>query len=299
MDKIKGTGCKIQTSFHERKPLKEIEHSITKRYRKRIWSKFVRAISEFNLVEEGDRVGVAVSGGKDSMLMAKLFQELKRHWEVNFHMEFIAMDPGYHESNRKLLIENCNYLNIPIHIFKSHIFDVVDNIAKDYPCYICAKMRRGALYSKAQQLGCSKLALGHHFNDVIETTLLNLFYGGSFKTMLPKLKSKNFKNIELIRPLYFVEESNVKAFMKNAGISPLNCGCIVAARKTSSKRYEVKDMVEKMKVNFKDIDKSIFHAAQNVNLDGILAWKKNGQLHSYLEFYDEEKENVEDTIEDS
>lgn len=299
MDKIKGTGCKIQTSFHERKPLKEIEHSITKRYRKRIWSKFVRAISEFNLVEEGDRVGVAVSGGKDSMLMAKLFQELKRHWKVNFHMEFIAMDPGYHESNRKLLIENCNYLNIPLHIFESHIFDVVDNIAKDYPCYICAKMRRGALYSKAQQLGCSKLALGHHFNDVIETTLLNLFYGGSFKTMLPKLKSKNFKNIELIRPLYFVEESNVKAFMKNAGISPLNCGCIVAAEKTSSKRYEVKNMIEKMKVNFKDIDKSIFHAAQNVNLDGILAWKKNGQLHSYLEFYDEEKENVEDIIEDN
>ncbi|BAH07802.1 tRNA 2-thiocytidine(32) synthetase TtcA [Clostridium kluyveri] len=299
MDEIKGTGYKIQTSFHERKPLKEIEHSITKRYRKRIWSKFVRAISEFNLVEEGDRVGVAVSGGKDSMLMAKLFQELKRHWKVNFHIEFIAMDPGYHESNRNLLIENCNYLNIPLHVFESHIFNVVDNIAKDYPCYICAKMRRGALYSKAQQLGCSKLALGHHFNDVIETTLLNLFYGGSFKTMLPKLKSKNFKNIELIRPLYFVEESNVKAFMKNAGISPLNCGCIVAAGKTSSKRYEVKDMIEKMKVNFKDIDKSIFHAAQNVNLDGILAWKKNGQLHSYLEFYDEEKENVEDIIKDS
>jgi len=293
VDKIKGTGCKIQVPFNERKPLKEIEHSITKRYRKRIWSKFVRAISEFNLVEEGDRVAVAVSGGKDSMLMAKLFQELKKHWKVNFHMEFIAMDPGYHESNRKLLMENCNYLNIPLHIFESHIFNVIDNIGKDYPCYICAKMRRGALYSKAQQLGCNKLALGHHFNDVIETTLLNLFYGGSFKTMLPKLKSKNFKNIELIRPLYFVEESNIEAFMKNAGISPLNCGCIVAAKRTSSKRYEIKDMIKKMKINFKDIDKSIFHAAQNVNLDGVLAWKKDGQLYSYLEFYNKERESAE------
>ncbi len=296
LDEVKETGCKIQKSLYEKKELKEIEHSITKRYRKRIWSKFVRAISEFNLVEEGDKVAVAVSGGKDSMLMAKLFQELKRHWQVNFYVEFIAMDPGYHESNRKLLIENCNYLNIPLHIFESRIFDVVDNVAKDYPCYICAKMRRGALYSKAQQLGCNKLALGHHFNDVIETTLLNLFYGGSFKTMLPKLKSKNFKHMELIRPLYFVKESDIKAFMKNAGISSLNCGCIVAAGKTGSKRYEVKNMIEKMKVNFKDIDKSIFHAAQNVNLDGILSWKKDGKSYSYLEFYDNEKENAEDII---
>lgn len=288
MDKIKGTGCETQFLFNDIRPLKEIEHSITKRYRKRIWSKFIRAISEFNLVEEGDKVAVAVSGGKDSMLMAKLFQVLKSHWKVNFYVEFITMDPGYHENNRKLLINNCNYLNIPLNIFESRIFNIVDNIAKDYPCYICAKMRRGALYSKAQQLGCNKLALGHHFNDVIETTLLNLFYGGSFKTMLPKLKSQNFENIELIRPLYFVKESDVEAFMKNAGISPLNCGCIVAAGKTGSKRYEIKDMIKKMKNQFKDIDKSIFHAAQNVNLDGVLAWKRKGNVHSYLEFYDRE-----------
>ena len=188
--------------FNERKPLKEIEHSITKRYRTHIWSKFVKAISEYNLVEEGDRVAVAVSGGKDSLLMAKLFQELKKHWRVHFEVEFISMDPGYHESIRRLLEDNCRYLNIPLHIFESDIFRVVDNIARDYPCYMCAKMRRGALYTKARELGCNKLALGHHFNDVIETTLLNLLYSGSFKTMLPKLKSKNFKGIELIRPLY-------------------------------------------------------------------------------------------------
>ncbi|MFL0194366.1 tRNA 2-thiocytidine biosynthesis TtcA family protein [Clostridium sp. WILCCON 0269] len=289
MDKINGTKGEILVPFNEAKPLKEIEHSITKRYRKRIWSKFVKAISEFNLVEEGDRVAVAVSGGKDSMLMAKLFQQINRRWKVNFQLEFISMDPGYDENNRELLISNCKYLDIPVHIFESNIFRVADNIAKNYPCYICARMRRGALYSKAQQLGCNKLALGHHFNDVIETTLLNLLYGGSFKTMLPKLKSENFENMELIRPLYFVHEADIEAFTKNAAIQPLNCACVVTKKRAGSKRYEIKDMIKEMKKNFKDIDKSIFHAARNVNLDGVLGWEKDGEYYSYLEFYNGEK----------
>ncbi|WP_294184789.1 ATP-binding protein [uncultured Clostridium sp.] len=287
MSKIEGTGCDILVPFSERKPLKEIEHSITKRYRTHIWSKFVKAINDYHLVEEGDRVAVAVSGGKDSLLMAKLFQELKKHWRVDFDLEFISMDPGYHESIRKLLESNCSYLNIPVHIFESNIFHVVDKIARDYPCYMCAKMRRGALYTKARELGCNKLALGHHFNDVIETTLLNLLYSGSFKTMLPKLKSKNFEGLELIRPLYYVKEIYIKRFIQGSGIWPLNCACMVEAERTGNKRYEIKDLIAELKKKYKDIDNSIFHAAENVNLDGILAWKQGGERHSFLENYDE------------
>jgi len=287
MDEIAGTGCDILVPFNERKPLKEIEHSITKRYRKHIWSKFVRAISEFKLVEEGDKVAVAVSGGKDSLTMAKLFQELQKHWKVNFGLEFIAMDPGYHEDIKKLLVSNCEYLNIPVHIFESGIFNVVDNIAKDYPCYMCAKMRRGALYSKAKELGCNKLALGHHFNDVIETTLLNIFYSGSFKTMMPKLRSQNYEGIELIRPLYYVEESYIERFIQSSGIWPLNCACMVAAKRIGNKRYEIKNMIKKLKKDFnKDIDKLIFHAAENVNIDSILGWEKDGEKHSFIESYE-------------
>ncbi len=288
MSGIAGEGCEILVPFNERKPLAEIERSLVKTYKKHIWSKFIKAIKDFKLVEDGDRIAVAVSGGKDSLLMAKLFQELQRHGQMHIELEFICADPGYHENIRELLIDNCKYLNIPLKIYESHIFDVVDDIAKDYPCYMCARMRRGALYTKAKELGCNKVALGHHFNDVIETTLLNVLYSGNFKTMLPKLKATNFEGIELIRPLYYVEEIYIQRFTQNSGIWPLNCACMVAAKKIGNKRYEIKEMIKNIKKDFNDVDKSIFRAAQNVNMESILGWQKGDKTYSFLDFYDEE-----------
>lgn len=287
MSKLSGSGCEILIPLSERKPIKEVERSIIKKYRKNIWSKFIKAVKDYNLVEENDKIAVGISGGKDSLLLAKLFQELKRHGKFNFELEFIAMDPGYNESNKELLINNCDYLDIPIHIFESGIFEIVDRIAKDYPCYMCARMRRGALYSKAQELGCNKLALGHHFDDVIETTLLNVLCSGNFKTMLPKLKSTNFENLELIRPLYYINEQHIKTFAQKNGIAPMNCGCVVAAEKTSSKRKRIKELINELKEDFENVDKSIFQAAQNVNINAILGWKKDDVKYSYLDFYDE------------
>lgn len=289
MSGIAGEGCEILVPFNERKPLKEIERSIITKYRKHIWTKFIRAIKDYKLVQEGDKILVAISGGKDSLLLAKLFQELKRHGQMSFELEFVCMDPGYHPDVKKLLIENCEYLNIPLKVFNSDIFQVVDNIAKDYPCYMCARMRRGALYSKAEELGCNKVALGHHFNDAIETTLLNVLYSGNFKTMLPRLKSSNFKGIELIRPMYYIEEASIKKFTQKSGIFPLNCACMVAAKKIGNKRYEIKDLIENLKKNFADVDKSIFRAAENVNMDSIIGWQKDGKQHSFLENFDEDE----------
>lgn len=288
MSKLAGSGCKTMVSAEERALLPDIERSIIKKYRKTIWSKFIKAIKDFNLISDGDKIAVAISGGKDSTLMAKLFQELQRHGNNNFELQFIVMDPGYHEDIKKLLISNCEYLNIPIHLFESNIFKIVDDIAQDYPCYMCAKMRRGALYSKARELGCNKLALGHHFNDIIETTLLNMFYAGCFKTMLPKLKSSHFQGLELIRPLYYVEEKYIENFTQESGIWPLNCACMVAAEKTGNKRYEIKDLIQELKKKYKNIDKLIMKATQNVNMDCILGWQKEGKRYSYLDYYNEE-----------
>lgn len=287
LSKLAGDGCEILVPFNERRPLKEIEKSIIKRYRKHIWSPFIKAIKDYKLIENGDKIAVAISGGKDSMLLAKLFQELKRHGQMDFEYEFIAMDPGYHPKIKELMIDNCNYLDIPLHIFESRIFEIADEIAQDYPCYMCARMRRGALYSKARELGCNKLALGHHFNDVIETTMLNVLCSGNFKTMLPKLKSTNFENIELIRPMYYIRERYIELFTQNSGIWPLNCACMVAAKKTSNKRTEIKHLIESLKDDFKDVDKSIFMAAQNVNMDAIIGWEKDGQKHFYLDEYED------------
>lgn len=284
---LAGTGCEVLVPFNDRKPLKDIERSLIKTYRKHIWSKFIKAIKEYNLIENGDKIAVAISGGKDSLLMAKLFQELYKNGNQNFELEFIAMDPGYHPDIRELLEENCKYLEIPVHIYDADIFSVADKIAKDYPCYMCARMRRGALYGKAKELGCNKLALGHHFNDVIETTMLNLLCAGSFKTMMPKLKAQNYEDMELIRPLYLVEELYIQRFIQNSGIWPLNCACMVAAKRIGNKRYEIKDLIENLKKNFKNVDISIFRAAENVNMEAILGWEKEGVKHSFLDEYDE------------
>jgi tRNA 2-thiocytidine biosynthesis protein TtcA len=290
MDNIAGEGCEILVPLNERKPLAEIERSLITDYRKPIWTKFVKAIKDYELISEGDRIAVAISGGKDSLIMAKLLQELQLHGKVNFELEYIAMDPGYHANIKELLIDNCKHLNIPVKIFESRVFDIIDNIAKDYPCYMCAKMRRGALYAKAEELKCNKLALGHHFNDVVETTMLNILYSGNFKTMLPKLKSKNFEGMELIRPLYYIEEEHIENFTQNSGIWPLNCACMVAAKKIGNKRNEIKDLVKDLKKNFNEVDKSIFRAAQNVNMDSILGWKQSGEKYSYLDFYDKDED---------
>ena len=286
MSELAGNGCQIIVPFDERKPLKEIEKSILKKYRKYTWSKFIKAIKDYKLVEEGDKIAVAISGGKDSLLMAKMFQELKKHGQVNFDLEFIAMDPGYHPDIRQLLIDNCEYLEIPIKLFDANIFEVADEIASDYPCYMCARMRRGALYNKAEELGCNKLALGHHFDDVIETTMLNLLCAGNFKTMLPKLNSTNFDGIQIIRPLYYIREESIIKFIQNSGIWPLNCACMVAAKKTGNKRYEIKDLIKSLGDNFQEVEKSIFRAAQNVYLDSVLGWEQDGKKHSFLEKFE-------------
>ena len=286
MSELAGNGCQIIVPFEERKPLKEIERSILKKYRKYTWSKFIKAIKDYKLVEEGDKIAVAISGGKDSLLMAKMFQELKRHGQVNFELEFIAMDPGYHPDIRQLLIDNCEYLEIPIKLFDANIFEVADEIVEDYPCYMCARMRRGALYNKAEELGCNKLALGHHFDDVIETTMLNLLCAGNFKTMLPKLKSSNYDKMQIIRPLYYIREESIIKFIQNSGIWPLNCACMVAAKKTGNKRYEIKDLIKSLGENFQEVEKSIFRAAQNVYLDSVLGWDQDGKKHSFLEKFE-------------
>lgn len=289
MNKIAGPGCEILVPFNERKPISDIERSIIKTYRKHIWSKFIKAIKEYDLIQDGDKIAVAISGGKDSLLMAKLFQELYKNGNRNFEVEYIAMDPGYHESVRKLLEDNCSYLEIPVTIYDADIFQVADKIASDYPCYMCARMRRGALYGKAKELGCNKLALGHHFNDVIETTMLNILCAGSFKTMMPKLRAQNFENMELIRPLYLIEEQYIQRFIQNSGIWPLNCACMVAAKKIGNKRYEIKSLIDNLGENFKNVDMNIFRAAENVSMNGILGWEKDGEKISFLDEYETEE----------
>lgn len=267
------------------KPLDEIERSIITTYRKHIWRKFVKAIREYELIEDGDKIAVAISGGKDSLLLAKLFQELHTHGNANFQLEFIAMDPGYNPDIRQLLEENCKYLNIPVKIFQTDIFEVADEIAKSNPCYMCARMRRGALYGKAAELGCNKLALGHHFDDVIETTMLNLLCAANIKTMMPKLKAKNFENMELIRPLYLVEEEHIKRFIRNSGVEALNCACVIEEKKIGSKRSEIKELIKELGKDFDNVQMSIFRAVENVHMDGIIGWEEDGRKHNFLEKY--------------
>ena len=268
---------------------KEIERSIIKKYRKYIWSKFIKAISEYELVKEGDNIMVCISGGKDSFLMAKCFQELKRHGKYPFNIHYVVMDPGYTEKNLDQIKENAKLLNINIEIFKSDIFEVVDKIADDSPCYLCARMRRGFLYSKAASLGCNKIALGHHFDDVIETTLLSIFYGSEVKTMMPKLKSDNFPGLELIRPMYLIKEESIISWAKSNNLTFLNCACKFTENNNleqNSKRKEIKELIKKLKEINPNIDRNIFKSLDNINLNCILGYIKNKEKHSFLENYD-------------
>ncbi len=278
--------CEWMTPTEELKDIKEIERSLIKRYRKYLWSKFIKGIKEYDLIQEGDKIAVAISGGKDSLLLAKLFQELKKNGHNNFELEFIAMDPGYHPEIRKLLEENLAHLEIPGKIFPANIFDVAEEIAKDNPCYICARMRRGALYAKAQELGCNKLALGHHFDDVIETILLNVLCAGNYKTMMPKLHAQNFEGMEIIRPLYLVEEKSIIRWMEYTGLTPLNCACMVAAKKTGSMRKRIKKLIEFLEEeDFANVKKSIFRSSQNVDISRVLGYEEGKEKYFFLDGY--------------
>ena len=272
---------------------KEIERSIIKRFRKEIWSKFVKAVKEYQLINENDKIMVCMSGGKDSFLMAKCIQELERHSDVKFEAKYVVMDPGYNKKNREYIIENAKKLNIPITIFESNIFDVVSSVG-DSPCYLCARMRRGYLYSKAQELGCNKISLGHHFNDVIETILLSMFYGSEIKTMLPKLHSENFSGLELIRPLYLVREKDVLAWKDYNNLEFLNCACKFTELTSSiekeniSKRKEIKKLIASLKEVNPNIDNNIFNSINNINLNTVLGYKKDGVKYSFLDDYNKE-----------
>ena len=269
------------------RPLEDIERCIVKRYKKHIWSKFLKAMNDYKLISDGDRIAVAISGGKDSLLMAKMFQELKKYSNIDFELVFLAMDPGYRDDIRVKLEELCKYLNIPVEIFESGIFRITDEIARDNPCYMCARMRRGALYNKAEELGCNKLALGHHYDDVIETTMMNILCSGNFKTMLPKIKSSKSGEMQIIRPLYYIREEYIKRFVRYTGIEPLDCACTVTSKKAGNKRYEIKELISSLSENFDNVEKSIFKAAQNVKIDSVLGWEKDGVKHSFMEEFEE------------
>ncbi|MBR6689782.1 MAG: tRNA 2-thiocytidine biosynthesis protein TtcA [Bacilli bacterium] len=272
---------------------KDIEKSIIKKYRKEIWSKFVKAVQEYELIKENDKIMVCISGGKDSFLLAKCFQEIIRHGKFKFDAHYVVMNPGYKLENLELIKSNAEQLNIPIEIFESDIFEVVDNISSESPCYLCARMRRGFLYSKAKELGCNKIALGHHFDDVIETTLLSMFYGSEIKTMMPKLHSTNFEGLELIRPLYLVKEEDIISWANHNELRFLNCACKFTEKNSndfenSSKRKEIKQLIKDLKKVNKNIDHNIFKSLDNVNLNCVLGTTKDGNKKSFLEYYDKE-----------
>lgn len=271
---------------------KEIEKSIIKKYRKEIWAKFIEAIKTYELIQDNDKIMVCISGGKDSFLLAKCIQELKRHGKINFEARYVVMDPGYNEYNRKYIEDNARILNIPIEIFESDIFDVVSTIDSKSPCYLCAKMRRGYLYNKAKEIGCNKIALGHHFDDVIETTLLSMFYGAEIKTMMPKLHSDNYEGLELIRPLYLVKEGAIISWRNYNELTFINCACRFTEgcsliNDGTSKRKEMKELIKKMRQINREIDHNIFKSMDNVNLNCVLGTKKNCEYKSFLDEYNE------------
>lgn len=269
----------------------EIERSIIKKYRKPIWNRFIEGIRSYRLIEEGDKIGVCISGGKDSMLLAKCIQHLQKYSDVNFDAEYIVMNPGYNERNYNKIIENAKTLEIPIKVFDSPIFEVVDKEGGTSPCYLCARMRRGYLYSRAQSLGCNKIALGHHFNDVVETVLMSMLYAAEIRTMMPKLHSTNFDGMELIRPLYMVREDDIIAWARYNGLEFIRCACrfteSVSEREQDSKRLEMKNLIRELKKTNKSADANIFRSIHNVNLSTIIGYRRgeHGEVVSFLDNY--------------
>ncbi len=272
---------------------REIENSLITKYRKSIWSKFVKGTKEFEMIEENDKIAVCMSGGKDSFVLAKCMQEIKLHGKIPFDLVFLVMDPGYTKENRKQIEDNAKLMNIPITIFESDIFQVVEDVTMS-PCYLCARMRRGCLYNKAKELGCNKIALGHHYDDVMETILMSLLYGGEYKTMMPKLHSTNFEGMELIRPMYYVREQDIIAFSKFHGLKFLNCACKFTERNhdenLNSKRLFVKNLIKELKQDNANIENNIFKSAFNVNLDTLIGYKSKDMVYQFLDDYKEKKE---------
>ena len=274
----------------------DVEESLRKRFRKSIWCKFTKAVKEYELVKEGDKIAVCISGGKDSMLMAKLFQELKLHNKVSFDLTFLVMNPGYSPENLEIIKKNAKKLHIPITIFETDIFDSVYNVEKS-PCYLCARMRRGHLYNKAKELGCNKIALGHHYDDVIETILMGMLYGAQVQTMMPKLHSTNFEGMELIRPLYLVREDSIKEWRDYNHLGFIQCACRFTDTCTTcnsdgsnkSKRQEIKQLIKEMKETNPFVEGNIFRSVENVNLSTVIAYKQGGVKHHFLDTYDEKK----------
>lgn len=293
-DNICNDSDKLTGSFAELSRVREIEQSITKRrrFKENIFSRFTKAVVEFDMIKPYDKIAVCISGGKDSMLMAKLFQELKRHDKFPFELEFIVMDPGYSEPNRRAIEDNSQRLGIPIHIFETRIFDAVYKIDKS-PCYLCARMRRGHLYKQAQLLGCNKIALGHHYDDVIETTLMGMLWGGQIQTMMPKLHSTNYEGMELIRPMYYIREDDIEAWRDFNGLRFLRCACRFTEqteaspddKESDSKRLETKRLIRELKKSNPHIEANIFNSMRNVNVDTVIAYKKDGVIHRFTDDY--------------
>ena len=274
----------------------KVENSLRKKFHEKIWSNFTKAVKDYQLVKPGDKIAVCISGGKDSMLLAKLMQELHRHTRVPFEVEFLVMDPGYSPQNRRVIEENLKNLGVDAHIFESDIFSSVYHVEKS-PCYLCARMRRGHLYNEAKSLGCNKIALGHHYDDVIETILMGMLWGAQVQTMMPKLHSTNFPGMELIRPLYLIREDDIKAWRDYNGLHFIQCACKFTDTCTTcndgqnhSKRQETKELIRELKKSNPDVEKCIFKSVENVNLDTLIAYKQHGVRHHFLDSYDDKDE---------
>ena len=292
VDKNEVLDSNMDTKKDSDEYVKKVEQSLRKTFKKRIWSKFTKAINTYELVKPGDKIAVCISGGKDSMVMAKCFQELKLHNKFDFEVKFLVMDPGYSPANRRQIENNAKKLNIPITIYESDIFDSVFHIEKN-PCYLCARMRRGHLYHYAQEMGCNKIALGHHYDDVIETILMGMLYGAQIQSMMPKLHSTNFEGMELIRPLYLVREDDIKAWRDYNELEFLQCACKFTEacencenEETTSKRLEVKELIKTLKKVNPYVEANIFKSVENVNLDTMICYKTGGEKHHFLETYD-------------